>query len=109
MILQFLINGNLSVDINRCINAGLPHDESYTRADIYVRKVYTLKDPDEVIDLLYEMQLDYAGRMEEINTSCLHFVIFHFIMVSSHHTIHFRAASVYKTIHGNCTIKFSCI
>ncbi len=50
-----------------CIDAGMPHNDSYTLSDIYIRKADSLRDPEAVIDLLYEMQLDYTTRMQKIN------------------------------------------
>ncbi len=50
-----------------CIDAGMPHNESYTLSDIYIRKADSLRDPDAVVDLMYEMQLDYTSRMQKIN------------------------------------------
>ena len=48
-----------------CIDAGLPHDESYTLSDIYIRRADKCTEPSQIIDLLCEMQLDYAKRMNE--------------------------------------------
>ena len=50
-----------------CIDAGLPHNESYTLSDIYIRKADRLRDPDAVIALLYEMQRDYTNRMAKLH------------------------------------------
>lgn len=50
-----------------CIDAGMPHNESYTLSDIYIRKADTLRDPDAVVDLLYDMQLDYTARMSKLH------------------------------------------
>ena len=49
-----------------CVDAGLPHDESYTLSDIYIRKADNAKTPEEVIDLIGELQLDYATRMNNL-------------------------------------------
>ena len=49
-----------------CVESGLSHDESYTLSDIYIRKADVAKTPDEVIDLLGEMQIDYATRMRKL-------------------------------------------
>ena len=50
-----------------CIDAGMPHNESYTLSDIYIRKADRLRNPEAVVDLLYEMQLDYTVRMQKIH------------------------------------------
>ncbi|MBR4515326.1 MAG: helix-turn-helix transcriptional regulator [Lachnospiraceae bacterium] len=49
-----------------CIDAGLPHDDSYTLSDIYIRKADKCKSPTEIVDLLCEMQLDFATRMKRL-------------------------------------------
>lgn len=49
-----------------CIDAGLPHDDSYTLSDIYIKKADQCTSPDEVIDLICDMQLDYATRMKNL-------------------------------------------
>lgn len=50
-----------------CIDAGMPHNESYTLSDIYIRRVDQLRDPDAVIALLFDMQRDYAARMARLH------------------------------------------
>ncbi len=49
-----------------CIDAGMPHNESYTLSDIYIKRADSLSDPEAVVDLLYEMQLDYTERMHKL-------------------------------------------
>lgn len=49
-----------------CIDAGMSQEESYSLSDIYIRRADQCKDPNEVIDLICEMQLDYATRMRAI-------------------------------------------
>jgi AraC-like DNA-binding protein len=49
-----------------CVDGGMEHDVAYTLSDIYIRKADVAKTPDEVIDLIEEMQLDFAARMKEI-------------------------------------------
>lgn len=49
-----------------CIDAGLPHDESYTLSDIYIRQADRCTTPEQIINLLCDMQLDYAKRMSEV-------------------------------------------
>ncbi len=58
-----------------CVDAGMPHDEAYTLSDIYIRKADVLKTPNEVIDLIGTMQIDFASRMREAkkqNTISVH-------------------------------------
>ncbi|MCQ2527677.1 MAG: AraC family transcriptional regulator [Saccharofermentans sp.] len=58
-----------------CVDEGMPHDEAYTLSDIYIRRADISKTPEEVIDLIEEMQIDFASRMREqrkINTFSIH-------------------------------------
>lgn len=48
-----------------CVDGGLEHNVAYTLSDIYIRKADKCTDPDEVLDLLGEMQVDFALRMRE--------------------------------------------
>ena len=48
-----------------CVDEGMPHDEAYTLSDIYIRRADISKTPEEVIDLIEEMQIDFATRMKE--------------------------------------------
>lgn len=50
-----------------CVDAGMPHNESYTLSDIYIRRADLLQDPDAVVNLLIEMQLDYTTRMAKLH------------------------------------------
>ncbi len=49
-----------------CVEAGMEQDVAYTLTDIYIRKADCCTSTEEVIDLLEEMQLDFAGRMREL-------------------------------------------
>ncbi len=49
-----------------CVEAGLPHDESYTLSDIYIRRADVAKTPEDVVELLGAMQIDYATRMRRL-------------------------------------------
>lgn len=51
-----------------CIDAGMPHEESYTLSDIYIQRADRAKSPEEVIDLIEEMQIDFATRMQNLNS-----------------------------------------
>ncbi len=48
-----------------CVDGGLEHNVAYTLSDIYIRKADKCTDPDEVLDLLGDMQVDFAQRMRE--------------------------------------------
>lgn len=63
-IYHFVVSAGIIARV--CIDAGMPHDESYTLSDIYIRRADKLKEAYEVIDLLCEMQLDYAKRMRDL-------------------------------------------
>lgn len=49
-----------------CAEAGMGQNVAYTLSDIYIRRADLCRDPEEVIDLLGEMQLDFASRMRDI-------------------------------------------
>lgn len=49
-----------------CIIGGMDRDTAYTLSDIYIRKADNAKDTEEVLDLMAEMQIDYATRMRDI-------------------------------------------
>lgn len=61
---HFVVSAGIIARI--CIDAGLNHDESYTLSDIYIIKADRCRHPEEIIDLLCEMQLDYANRMKNL-------------------------------------------
>ena len=49
-----------------CIDGGLDLDTAYTLSDIYIRKADEAKDEEEVLDLIADMQIDYATRMRDL-------------------------------------------
>ena len=65
---HFIVSAGIIARV--CIDGGLPHDESYTLSDIYIRKADKCQHPSEIIDLLCEMQIDYAIRMKNNRKEC---------------------------------------
>lgn len=49
-----------------CIDSGLDLDTAYTLSDIYIRKADAATEPEEILDLIADMQIDYATRMREL-------------------------------------------
>lgn len=49
-----------------CVADGMGHDAAYTLSDIYIQKADKCNSCEEIIDLLGEMQLDFAERMKEL-------------------------------------------
>lgn len=49
-----------------CIDGGMDRDTAYTLSDIYIKRADEAKDTEEVLDLMAEMQIDYATRMREM-------------------------------------------
>ena len=49
-----------------CIDGGMDRDVAYTLSDIYIRKADVAKSTEEVLDLMADMQEDYATRMREL-------------------------------------------
>ena len=50
-----------------CIDGGMDVDTAYTLSDIYIRAADEAKEIEEVLDLIADMQIDYATRMKELN------------------------------------------
>ena len=51
-----------------CIDEGMDMNTAYTLSDIYINKADEAKTVDQVMDLIAEMQIDYATRMSEIRS-----------------------------------------
>lgn len=49
-----------------CVENGMSHDLAYTLSDIYIQRADTCNDIETMIDMIEEMQVDYATRMREI-------------------------------------------
>ena len=49
-----------------CVEYGMNHDTAYTLSDIYIRKGDKTTTVEGLIDLLEEMQVDFAKRMREL-------------------------------------------
>ncbi|MDE7294702.1 MAG: AraC family transcriptional regulator [Oscillospiraceae bacterium] len=49
-----------------CMDSGMGHDEAYTLADIYISKADKCGTYEGQLELLGQMQLDFAERMREI-------------------------------------------
>ncbi len=49
-----------------CVEAGMNHDVAYTLSDIYIRRGDKTTSVEGVLDLLEEMQVDFAKRMREL-------------------------------------------
>ena len=66
---------SLAVISRICIMEGMNHDIAYTLGDIYIRKADKSTSVDEILDLQYEMFMDFCGRMKEIrknNATSIH-------------------------------------
>lgn len=50
-----------------CITGGMDRDTAYTLSDIYIQKADHAKSIEEVLDIMADMQVDYATRMRDIN------------------------------------------
>ena len=50
----------------QCIDGGLDMNTAYTLSDIYINKADEAQTVEQVVDLIAEMQIDYATRMREI-------------------------------------------
>lgn len=61
---HFVVSAALTSRI--CVEGGLGHDTAYTLSDIYIQRADKCRTCEEIIDLLEEMQLDFAGRMHAL-------------------------------------------
>lgn len=55
-----------------CVEEGMDHDTAYTLSDIYIRRGDKITTIDSLIDLLEEMQADFAKRMRELKKEEAH-------------------------------------
>lgn len=49
-----------------CVDGGMEHNIAYTLSDIYIRRADKCRTPDEVLELIGELQTDFARRMREV-------------------------------------------
>ena len=49
-----------------CVEGGMNHDTAYTLSDIYIQKADKCRNTEEIIEILGEMQVDFATRMKEL-------------------------------------------
>ncbi len=77
-----------------CVENGMSHDLAYTLSDIYIRRADKCKNAEQLIDIIGEMQLDYAERMRELKKEN---VI----------SIHIRKCIdyIYENLHEKLTVK----
>ena len=57
---------SVGVIARMCVEAGLPHAEAYTISDIYIQKADEAKTVDEVLELLGQAQVAFAGYMRKL-------------------------------------------
>ena len=50
-----------------CIDGGMDVDTAYTLSDIYIKAADEATEIEEILDLIADMQIDYATRMRELN------------------------------------------
>lgn len=79
-----------------CVENGMSHDLAYTLSDIYIQRADKCENVGELIDMLGEMQIDYAERMHELRKEN---VI----------SIHIRKCIdyIYEHLHEKLTIKMT--
>lgn len=49
-----------------CVEGGMNHDTAYTLSDIYIQKADKCRNTEEIIEILGEMQIDFATRMKDL-------------------------------------------
>lgn len=58
---HFVVSAALTSRV--CVEGGMGHDAAYTLSDIYIQRADKCRTAEEIIDLLEEMQVDFAQRM----------------------------------------------
>ncbi len=64
MMYHFVVSA--AITARMCVECGLGHDVSYTLSDIYIQKADKCRSVDDIIDVMEEMQVDFAQRMHEL-------------------------------------------
>ena len=49
-----------------CVEGGMNHDDAYTLSDIYIQKADKCNDESKLLDMIFDMQLDFAQRMKAL-------------------------------------------
>jgi len=77
-----------------CVESGMKHDVAYTLSDIYIRRGDKINTVEGLIDLLEEMQLDFAKRMRELQKE-------------DAYSIHVRKSVdyIHENLHGKLSLK----
>lgn len=52
-----------------CVENGMPQDVAYNLSDIYIRRADSCNSEEAIIDMMAEMQTDFAERMRDIRRS----------------------------------------
>lgn len=52
-----------------CVDSGMDHDTAYTLSDIYIQRADKCSSCEKLVDMLEEMQLDFAERMKDLKKS----------------------------------------
>lgn len=55
-----------AITARMCVEGGLSHDAAYTLSDIYIQKLDKCQNTEGLLDLLGEMQQDFAKKMREL-------------------------------------------
>lgn len=77
-----------------CVEGGMSHDTAYTLSDIYIQKADKCTSDTEIIDMLGEMQVDFAERMKELKKEDV---------ISLH--VRKSIDYIYENLHKNLSIK----
>ena len=77
-----------------CVEAGMNHDAAYTLSDIYIKRGDRCDSVNALIDLMEEMQLDFAKRMRELKKETVY-------------SIHIRKSVdyIYEHLHEKLSVK----
>lgn len=77
-----------------CVEAGMNHDAAYTLSDIYIKRGDRCDSVNALIDLMEEMQIDFAKRMRELKKETVY-------------SIHIRKSVdyIYEHLHEKLSVK----
>ncbi len=51
-----------------CVEGGMSQNEAYTLSDVYIRRADQMRNAQEILDLFFEMQVDFTERMHRLAT-----------------------------------------
>lgn len=66
MMYHFVISTGMVSRV--CVEGGMSQNEAYTLSDVYIRRADQMQKAEEILDLFFEMQLDFTERMHRLES-----------------------------------------